>query len=88
MNDHEIAALAAAFKSIVAEQALALRAQLAELRADLHVERVKNAEYRRLQSQSHQQMMKAMGDAVVDAVRPRFAELQQRTAQLEQRATP
>jgi hypothetical protein len=88
MNDTELASLAAAFKNIVDERSTALRAEIASLRADLQFEQAKNAERRRLESQSHHQSMKSMGDAIINTVLPRLQQLQQRTAELEKRAMP
>jgi hypothetical protein len=88
MTDAELQSLAAAFKGVIEEQAVTFRAQLTDLRADLDLERAKNAEYRRLESQSQQRMYAQLADAVGDAVRPSIQDLRQRTAVLEQRSMP
>jgi hypothetical protein len=88
MTDSELQAIVQAVKAVLGEQGTALQAQVASLRQDLDVERVKNAEYRRLESQSRQSMYAQLADAVGDAVRPSIQDLRQRTAVLEQRAIP
>lgn len=86
MTDSEIAALAAAFKSVIEEQGIALRAQIADLRADLDTERQKSAQHRLFEAEARQRTMKAIGATVGEAISTRFSELQLRTVALENRA--
>jgi phage shock protein A len=85
MTDTELAALAAAFKSVIEDQGIALRAQIADLRADLDAERQKNAAHRLFESEARQRMAKTLADAIGDAVAPSLQQLRQRTAELERR---
>jgi len=88
MTDHEIAALAAAFKTIVQEQTMTLQAQIASLRQDLALEISKGAERRRLAPETHRLMAEQMAAGVVDAIKPHLSELRRRSAELEQRVMP
>jgi hypothetical protein len=68
LNDHEINALAEAFKVIVQEQAVAQQAALAELRAELRFEVAKAAAYREAGAASQDRLMKTIGDQLRDTL--------------------
>lgn len=86
MTDTELAALAAAFRGIVEEQAVTLRGQLATLQGRLDDEIVRGAAHRMRESAARERLPKLLVDAVGDAVAPRLQQLQQRTAELERQA--
>jgi hypothetical protein len=81
MNDVELSSLAAAFRSVIEEQGMAFRAQIATLHARLDDEIAKAAAHRLLESEARQRMAKTLADAIGDAVAPSLQQLRQRTAE-------
>jgi hypothetical protein len=85
MNDVELSSLAAAFRSVIEEQGMAFRAQIATLHARLDDEIAKSAAHRQCAGEAQQRMAQLLATAVGDAVTPTLRQLQQRTAELERR---
>lgn len=86
MTDAELQALSSAFRQVLAEQALEQRAAIAGLRSDLDTEVSRAALYREADSAARERTMRALADAVANAVTPTLHQLQQRCAELERQA--